>query len=76
MLLRTNDKCRKLSREKQELFHSCVMKLHYLAQRIRSDVVTAVSFAATRVLCPDEDDLKKLERILSYLLYTKDNKMV
>jgi hypothetical protein len=76
MLLRTNDKCPKLSREKQELFHSCVMKLHYLAQRIRSDVLTAVSFAATRVLCPDEDDLKKLERILSYLLYTKDNKMV
>jgi hypothetical protein len=52
------------------------MELHYLAKRIRSDILTAVSFAATRVLCPDEDDLKKLERILSYLLYTKDQKMV
>ena len=34
------------------------------------------SHCATRVLSPDEDDLKKLERILSYLLYTKSQGMV
>lgn len=51
------------------------MELHYLAKRIRADVLTAVSYCATRVLCPDEDDEKKLDRVLSYLLYSRDQKL-
>jgi hypothetical protein len=46
------------------------MELHYLAKRIRNEIFTAVSYCATRVLCPDEDDEKKLDRILSYLFGT------
>ena len=76
MLFHSNKDSPKISPEKQQLFHSCVMELHYLAKRVRQDILTAVSYCATRVLSPDEDDLKKLERILSYLLYTKSQGMV
>lgn len=65
-----------LSPSKQELFHSAVMTLHYLAKRTRPDILTAVSWCATRVLKPTEEDEKKLDRILGYLLYTKDQKLV
>ena len=76
MLFNSNKDSPKITPEKQQLFHSCVMELHYLAKRIRQDILTAVSYCATRVLSPDEDDLKKLERILSYLLYTKSQGMI
>ena len=73
MLFVTNPDCPKLNKTKQELFHSCVMELHYLAKRIRGDILTAVSYCATRVLFPDEDDEKKLDRILSYINSTRGN---
>ena len=76
MLFRSNESCAKLNHKLQQTFYSCVMELHYLAKRIRGDILTAVSFCATRVLFPNEDDFKKLARILSYLLYTRDQKMV
>ena len=65
-----------LSQKKQELFHSAVMTLHYLAKRTRSDMLTAVSWCATRVLHPTEEDERKLDRILGYLLATKDQKLI
>ena len=71
-LFQSNPDCIKLGSVKTQWFHSCVMELHYLAKRIRADVLTAVSYCATRVLCPDEDDEKKLDRVLSYLLYSTD----
>ena len=52
------------------------MTLHYLAKRTRPDILTAVSFCATRVLNPTEEDERKVDRILSYLLYTRDQAMV
>ena len=60
----------KLSKLKQDWFHSCVMELHYLTKRIRNEILTAVLYCATRVLCSDEDD-EKLDRILSYLYDTR-----
>ena len=56
-----------LGKLKRELFHSAVMTLHYLAKRVRPDILAAVSFCATRVLAPNEHDLCKLQRILGYL---------
>ena len=52
MLFQSNDGCPKVSNEKAQLFRSCVMELHYLAKRIRGDILTAVSFCATRVVSP------------------------
>ena len=36
-------------------------------KRARPDIHTAVAFLATRVMTPDEDDWKKLLRIINYL---------
>ena len=65
-----------LGREKRELFHSAVMTLHYLAKRIRPDVLAPVSFCATRVISPTEQDLDKLQRILGYLSLTATQQLV
>ena len=71
MLFRGYESCPKLSHKLQQTFHSCIMELHYLAKRIRGDILTAVSFCAT-----NEDDFMKLARILSYLLFSRDQKMI
>ena len=52
------------------------MTLHYLAKRVRPDILAAVSFCATRVLAPSEQDLIKRKRILGYLSNTLDQKLL
>jgi len=61
-----------LSKKDKESFHSMVAKLLYLAKRGRPDVLLPVSFLTTRVQHPDEDDAKKLQRIIGYLKATPD----
>jgi histone deacetylase 1/2 len=53
-------------------FHSNVAKVLYLAKRTRPDLLLATSFLTTRVLCPDQDDLKKLNRLLRYINGTQE----
>lgn len=65
-----------LSTEKREMFHSITMTLHYLAKRVRPDILTAVSWCASRVLKPTEDDERKLDRILGYLQGTKERNTI
>jgi hypothetical protein len=62
----------KLTREKAKLFHSTVAKLLFVAKRARPDILLTVSFLTTRVKCPDQDDWKKLMRLLGYLKGTAD----
>ena len=62
----------KLTREKAKLFHSTVAKLLFVAKRARPDILLTVSFLLTRVKCPDQDDWKKLMRLLGYLKGTAD----
>ena len=71
-LFTTNDNAEKLSKDKGEYFHSTVAKLLFLTQRARPDIGTGISFLCTRVQKPDEDDYKKLGRVLRYLKATKD----
>lgn len=56
-------------------FHSEVAKLLYLAKRTRPDILTTVSFLATRVQNPDSHDISKLNRVLGYLKSTSDYKL-
>ena len=65
-----------LTSEKRELFRSCVMTLYYLAKRIRPEILTAISYCATRILGPTEEDETKLDRVLSYLLFSRAQKMI
>ena len=71
-LYTVSEKSPELTKEKREMFHSIVMTLHYLAKRVRTDVLTAISWCASRVLKPTEEDERKLDRILGYLKATAE----
>ena len=60
-----------LSLDEKEFFHSLVAKLLYLAKRVRPDILTAISFLATRVKEPTAQDLEKLQRVCRYIRFTK-----
>ena len=72
-LFKSDPSSPKLSKRKQEEFHSLVMTLYHLAKRVRPDILTSVSCTASRVLNPTEEDERKLDKILAYLLYTIDH---
>ena len=65
-LFEVNPEAKKLSEDQADEFHHYVAKLLFAAKRARPDLQTAVAFLCTRVSCPDEDDLKKLVRVLGY----------
>jgi hypothetical protein len=65
-----------LNTEKAEIYVHIVMQLLYLSQRARPDIHTAVSFLCGRLTKPDEDDYKKLARVLKYLDSTVDMPLV
>ncbi len=66
----------RLSDEKWRLFHTQVARLLYLSKRARPDIMMVMSFLCTRVQYAMEEDWKKLERELGYLLATKEQCMV
>ena len=70
-LFTVNETGRKLTQTQAELFHHNVAKLLFLCKRARPDIQTAVAFLTTRVTAPDEDDYKKLGRVMKYLRGTK-----
>ncbi len=71
-LFEINDKPVALDKETADLFHSMTVKLQFLAKQGRHDIQGAIAFLTTRVKFPDEDDYKKLARVVRYLRHTKD----
>ena len=65
-----------LDEERKTKFHSIVAKLLYLAKRVRPDILTTVSYLATRVTKSTEDDWKKLDRLLRYVNYDPNSGIV
>jgi hypothetical protein len=61
-----------LDEPRQKLFVHLVMQLLYLSQRARPDIRTAIAFLCGRLKQPDEDDYKKLTRLVKYLQGTID----
>jgi hypothetical protein len=49
-----------------------VAKLLCLSKRARPELLTAVTFLATRVACSTEEDWGKLDRVLRYLNSTPE----
>ena len=66
----------KVSPTEAAFFHTYVMKILYLAKRVRPECLTAVSFLTTRVHDCDIDDMAKLKRLLGYLLGTRDRGII
>jgi hypothetical protein len=71
-LFTVNEGQKKVSEEKAQFFHTYVAKTLFLCKRARPDLQTAVAFLSTRVQCCDEDDFKKLKRMLQFIRATKD----
>ena len=65
-----------LGKEKAKIYVHIVMQLLYLSQRTHPDLHTAVSFLCGRLSKPDEDDYKKLMRVVKYLDSTVDMPLV
>jgi hypothetical protein len=65
-----------LAQDEKEHFHSMVAKLLYLAKRVRPDILTAISFLATRVKEPNVQDAIKLGRVCRYIRSTKEKCIV
>ena len=66
-LFKINHNGVRLSESRKSIFHHHVAQLLFLSKRARPDLQTAVAFLCTRVHDPDEDDYKKLARVIKYL---------
>ena len=56
----------------QHSFASIVMTIYYMAMRTRPDLQVYCSFLATRIHNCNEQDLRKVNHLLSYILHTKE----
>jgi len=74
-LFTVNNKAPKLSPERKETFHTTVAKGLFLCKRARPDLQPTVPFLCTRVKDPDEDDWKKLLRMLKFLQATRNDEL-
>jgi len=61
-----------LSETKRKTLHSIVAKLLFVAMRARPDVQVPIAYLSSRVTKADEDDWKKLKRMLQYINGTID----
>ena len=66
-LFQVREDATKLMENQALLFHNATAKSLYLCKRSRLDIQTSVAFLTTRVREPDEDDWKKLKRLIGYL---------
>ena len=74
-LFKVNEDGKKLDEEKAQQFHTTVAKALFLCKRARPDIQVAVAFLTTRVTEPNEEDWKKLVRLVKYLNGTKKLKL-
>ena len=61
-----------LEEAKRKKFHSVFALTLWLGSMARPDILVALSFLGKRTTKADEDDQKKLERLLSYLKRTRE----
>lgn len=71
-LFTVDEKSAPLDEDQANMFHHLVAKILFLSKRARPDVQLAVGFLCTRVKAPDNDDWKKLRRLIQYLRNTKE----
>jgi hypothetical protein len=59
--------------ESTQFFHTYIAKALFLCKHARPDLQTTVAFLCTRVKSCNEDDYKKLTRMLQFIRATKDD---
>jgi hypothetical protein len=63
----------KVDEKRAQFFHTYVTKTLFICKRARPDLQTAVVFLCKRVKDCQEDDYKKLKRMLQFIRATKDD---
>jgi Reverse transcriptase (RNA-dependent DNA polymerase) len=71
-----DEKLPPLDKGAQNDFHSLVMRLMFLAQRARPDILTPIAFLSRRWGKATSEDKGKLDRVLMYLNSWPDLKMI
>jgi hypothetical protein len=72
-LFTVDDSKEKVSESRAQFFHTYVAKTLFLCKRARPDLQTAVAFLCTRVQACNDDDYKKLIRMLKFIRATEDD---
>jgi hypothetical protein len=75
-LFMVNKESEKLNQKGRAEFYTVVAKLLYQGKRARPNILLAVQFFCTRVQSPTKDDKRKLERVVGYLMMTKNKARV
>jgi hypothetical protein len=71
-LFQVREDAQPLNEKQAQKFHNTVAKGLFLCKRARLDLQTTIAFLSTRVKNPDEDDWKKIMRMMRYLNKTKN----
>jgi Reverse transcriptase (RNA-dependent DNA polymerase) len=71
-LFQVRDDMPKISEKLAKIFHNFAARGLFATKRARPDIHTAISFLTTQVREPDDDDWKKLVRMMRYLRGTPD----
>jgi hypothetical protein len=71
-LFKVNEDAKKLDKKTAAIFHTFVMKGMFLWKRGRQDIQPGIAFLTTRVSEPNEDDWKKLIKIMRFLNREKE----
>jgi len=66
----------KLPPKEAEIFHTFVAKALFLCKRARPDIQLAVATLCTRVKDPNQDDWRKLLRLMVFLSKTRDDELI
>ena len=73
---RSDEEAGEIEKDEKDRFHRLVAKCLYLAKRTRPEILTTVAFLCTRVTRSNMDDVKKLNRLLSYIAGTKERGII
>jgi hypothetical protein len=72
-LFDVDDDSPSVDEKRAQFYHTYVAKTLFLCKRARPDLQTAIAFLSTRIQSCNEDDYKKLKRMLQFLRATKDD---
>jgi hypothetical protein len=70
------EESRLLDKKNAKIFHPTVAKILWASMKVRLDTLTAMSFLTSKVKNPNENDEKKLQRLLSYTQETINLKLI
>jgi hypothetical protein len=72
-LFTVDENSKPLETRRREIFHTFTMKGMFVCKRARQDVQPGIVFLSSRTSKPNENDWRKLKRLMSFLKATQDD---